>query len=91
MAKISRALQGRENSDPSTNQKLRKKTTSQKAVLIDIAAIGTVSFQRHLKKDIEVFITSLSEIDRITEEKRVEEHQEEDRQEQELVEQLLPE
>ncbi|EYE89934.1 uncharacterized protein EURHEDRAFT_431792, partial [Aspergillus ruber CBS 135680] len=55
------------------------------------AAIGAAPFQRHLKKkDTEIFITSLSEIDRIIEEKRAEERHGEDCQEQELVQQLLP-
>ncbi|ODM14960.1 hypothetical protein SI65_09712 [Aspergillus cristatus] len=43
MAKMSHALQSREN--PSTNQKSRKKMTSQQAVQIDIAAIGAAPFQ----------------------------------------------
>ncbi|ODM22623.1 hypothetical protein SI65_00212 [Aspergillus cristatus] len=91
MAKMSRALQSRGNSDPSTNQKPQKKTTSQQAVQIDIAAIGAAPFQRHLKKkDTEAFITSLSEIDRIIEERRAEDRQKEDHYEQELIQQLLP-
>lgn len=91
MAKMSRALQGRENSDPSPNQSDRKKTRQQ-AVQIDIAAIGAAPFQRHLKeKDTEVFITSLSEIDRIIEETRAKDRQKEDHYDQELVQQLLPE
>ncbi|ODM16369.1 hypothetical protein SI65_08369 [Aspergillus cristatus] len=64
--------------------------TSQQAVQIDIAAIRAAPFQRHLKKkDTEAFITSLSEIDRIIEERRVKDRQKEDHYEQELVQQLL--
>ena len=49
------------------------------ATLIDIAAIGAAPFQRHQKnKDTEVFITSLSEINRIIEEKRAEERRNSD-------------
>lgn len=64
---------------------------SQQTTQIDITAIGAAPFQRHLKnKDTEVFITSLSEINHIIEEKRAEEHHGEDCQEQELVQQSLP-
>src|SRR5699024_9057354 len=75
MAKMSRALdsttdQSAESGDSprlaTTSQRPRKKTTGQQATQIDIAAIGAAPFQRHLKKkDTEIFITSLSEIDRI--------------------------
>ena len=76
---------------PQRSQRPRKKTTGQQATQIDIAAIGAAPFQRHLKKkDTEIFITSLSEIDCIIEEKRAEECHGEDCQEQELMQQLLP-
>lgn len=92
IAKMSRALKDQEKSDPSTNQKPRRRTTSQRAVQIDIAGIGAAPFQRHLKKkDTEAFITSLSEIDRVIDEKRAEDRQKEEDQEQELVQQQLPE
>lgn len=88
---MSRALQGQEISATATKSKPQRRTTSQSTVQTDIATIGAAPFQRYMKKkDTEVFITSLSEIDRILEEKRVEERREEDHQEQELVEQLLP-
>ncbi|BCR85209.1 uncharacterized protein ACHE_20667S [Aspergillus chevalieri] len=91
MAKMSRALQGQEISTITTNSKPQGRTTDRSAIQIDIAAIGAAPFQRHLKrKDTEVFIASLSEIDRIIEEKREKERQKEDHNEQELVQQLLP-
>ncbi|ODM16893.1 hypothetical protein SI65_07858 [Aspergillus cristatus] len=87
---MSHALHDQEISGTSTNQKPQKKTTSQQAVQIDIAVIGAAPFQQHLKKkDTEVFITSLSEIDHIIEERRAEDCQREDSHEQELVQQLL--
>ena len=103
MAKMSRALRGQslltdqsmESEDLSrpvmANQKLQRETTSHQVAQIDIAAIGAAPFQRHLKKkDTEVFIASLSEIDRIIEEKREKDRQKEDHYEEELVQQLLP-
>ena len=92
IAKMSRALLlDQETHSTSTSQKPRRKMTSQQTTQIDIAAIGAAPFQRHLKrKDTEVFITSLSEIDRVIEERRTEDRQKEDDYEQKLVQQLLP-
>jgi len=91
MAKMSRALQGQDINAIAVNVKPQRKTTNQRTVQIDIAAIGAAPFQRHLqKKDTEVFIASLSEIDRVIEEKREKDRQKEDYDEQELVQQLLP-
>lgn len=97
MAKMSRALNSltdQSGDSPrlvTTNQRPQEKMMSQQTTRIDIAAIGAAPFQRHLKKEgTEVFITSLSEIDRTIEEKRAEDRQKEGSHEQELVQQLLP-
>ena len=53
---------------------------------VDIALIGSAPFERHMKrKNTEVFITSLYEIDRTIEDKRLEERQAEEMAEQELI------
>lgn len=58
---------------------------------IDIACIGAAGFIRHLKKpDSETFITSLSEIDRIIDDKKTPEIAD-DFEMQELIDRLLPE
>ena len=58
---------------------------------VDIALIGSAPFEQHMKrKNTEVFITSLYEIDWTIKDKQLEEWQAEEMAEQELIQQWLP-
>ena len=58
---------------------------------IDIALIGSASFEWHMRnKKTEVFVTSLYKIDWTIEDKWLEEWQAEEIAEQELIQQWLP-
>ena len=91
MWKMERALDGQNNSGALSDQSYQYMIRSRKHTPIDIAIIGSAPFERHMKqKDSEIFITSLYEIDRIIEDKRLEERQAEEMAEQELIRQRLP-
>lgn len=59
--------------------------------MIDIACIGTTSFQHHIcNRDTEVFLTSLHEIDQVIEKKQNNEQKQENAAEWEQIQQKLP-
>ncbi|OXV10354.1 hypothetical protein Egran_01885, partial [Elaphomyces granulatus] len=69
IAKMNRELLLTENFKP-VNSKIKLPSRSETILQIDIAMIGAVGFRRHTrKKDTEIFMTHLYEIDRIIEEK----------------------
>ena len=69
VAKMNRELLLTENFKP-VNSKIKPPSQSEATPQIDIAMIGAVGFRRHTrKKDTEIFMTHLYEIDRIIEEK----------------------
>jgi hypothetical protein len=69
IAKMNRELLLTENFKP-VNSKIKLPSRSETILQIDIAMIGAVEFRRHTrKKDTEIFMTHLYEIDRIIEEK----------------------
>jgi predicted aspartyl protease len=64
-----------------------KKTRAGDLLVIDIAVVGAAAFHRHVKKkETEIFVTSIQEIDRIIDEKK----RLEDKEDDEAVEQKLP-
>ena len=88
---MERALSGQNNSGTTPDRSHQHLIRSARRTTIDIAIIGSAPFERHMKqKNSEIFITSLYEIDRIIEEKRLEEQQAEEAKEQELIQKRLP-
>ncbi|OXV11878.1 hypothetical protein Egran_00361 [Elaphomyces granulatus] len=69
LTKMNRELQMTENSNP-VSSRIKSPSRDEAIPQIDIAMIGAAGFHRHTrKKDTEIFITHLYEIDRIIEEK----------------------
>ena len=69
LTKMNRELQMTENLKP-VNSRIWSPSRDEAIPQIDIAMIGAAGFLRHTrKKDTEIFITHLYEIDRIIEEK----------------------
>lgn len=72
-----------------TNQQSQLRPANKPMAPLDIAMIGAAPFHQHLaKRGSEAFITSLSEIDHVIQEKQGVREVEPD--EEELVQQLLP-
>ena len=79
------------NQDSQPQLPYQCKDSWKKTTMIDIACIGTTSFQRHIcNRDTEVFLTSLHEIDQAIEKKQNNEREQENAAEWEQVQQKLP-
>ena len=90
-AKMSRALMGHEKSPVSMPPPKKRAPGALASLTLDIAAIGSAPFHRLTrKKKNEVFVASIQDIDRISEEKRVREREDEDALEEDLIREQLP-
>jgi hypothetical protein len=86
--KMQRELQQLENPLPLGVKKPGVKASPTNLPKIDIAAVGAAAFHRHIKrKDTEVFLTSLYEIDHIIESRKLDPQEDLD---SDLIEQRLP-